>query len=417
MTCKKSTQTTIDDPQAGEGMYWDGVDSWDDGPLDLDIAEAVTGTLPLNNVDSGFVRLAGKSLGQTIIGGTGSGEDLVLETTSHGTKGSYFFAEDSSGTLLDCEADGDKLGITAAGVLKCDANPGGGSETNTLETDVPPNVENDQVFIGTGNGTGTWMDIPDCNNTTEKLDWNAGVPACVTDQTAGGVSEDAIGTTELDDGADTPGSGEYIRVDTGDQAGIEYRTDAEVLGDIGAAASTHGHTLAGVDFVDQGTTTTVLHGNASGNPAFGAVTSSDVDTSICKANGDDCDATQAELDALFSVAVTGFQIIIPNPVADQEYVLMLPPFTGTMTRIDCESFGGTSVTINLCDGEDIGDTDCTVSILDADETTELECTNSPTPDTGLNATGFEAYDKVSLVLAAVDGSVDQLTVMLTVTVD
>ena len=44
-----------------------------------------------------------------------------------------------------------------------------------------------------------------------------------------------MGTTELDDGADTPLTGEYIRVDTVDQAGIEYRTAAETLGDIGAA--------------------------------------------------------------------------------------------------------------------------------------------------------------------------------------
>jgi hypothetical protein len=35
-------------------------------------------------------------------------------------------------------------------------------------------------------------------------------------------------------------------------------------------------TLASSDFANQGTTTTVLHGNASGNPSFGAVTASDM---------------------------------------------------------------------------------------------------------------------------------------------
>jgi hypothetical protein len=39
----------------------------------------------------------------------------------------------------------------------------------------------------------------------------------------------------------------------------------------GKAAGTHGHTLAGVDFVNQGTTTTVLHGNAAGNPSWSQV--------------------------------------------------------------------------------------------------------------------------------------------------
>jgi hypothetical protein len=323
-----------------------------------------------------------------------------------------------------------------------------------------------------------------------------------------GASEDSIGTTEFDDGANTPLSGEYIRVDTVDQAGVEYRTDAEVLGDIGAAASTHGHTLEGVDFQNQGTTTTVLHGNAAGNPAFGAVTSSDVDSSICQSDSTGCDTTpdlgtpsaavldaattnleaadnnttqlastsfvqqeingaggtdlscssgqcnvdsavarlagpvftgdaqaetaaaddddtsiattayvQAEISEFHGVDVTGFQIIIPSPDVAYEYVVLLPPFTGTMTRVDCESFGGTSVTINICDGEDIGDDTCTTSILDSTASTTLECTTSPTADTSLNATGFGARDKVSLVLTAESGTVDQLTVMLTVTVD
>ena len=51
---------------------------------------------------------------------------------------------------------------------------------------------------------------------------------------AGSPGADSIGTAELDDDADTPLTGEYIRVDTVDQAGVEYRTVAEVLADIGA---------------------------------------------------------------------------------------------------------------------------------------------------------------------------------------
>jgi hypothetical protein len=175
-----------------------------------------------------------------------------------------------------CPSPGD-CSTTTAWERADDAS--GGSESNDLETDDPPNVENDEVYIGSASGVGSWVPVPDCNDTTQKLDWNAGVPVCVTDQTAG-VSEDAIGTTELDDGADTPGTGDYLRVDTVDQAGVEYRTTGQVLSDIGAAASTHGHTLAGVDFQNQGTTTTVLHGNAAGNPSFGAITSSDIDSSI-----------------------------------------------------------------------------------------------------------------------------------------
>lgn len=63
---------------------------------------------------------------------------------------------------------------------------------------------------------------------------------------AGGVGTDSIGTDELDDGADTATSGHYVRVDTVDQAGFEYRSPAEVLSDIGAAASSHNHAASEV---------------------------------------------------------------------------------------------------------------------------------------------------------------------------
>jgi hypothetical protein len=36
---------------------------------------------------TGYAKLAGRAGGQTIVGGTGSGDDLTLESTSHGTKG------------------------------------------------------------------------------------------------------------------------------------------------------------------------------------------------------------------------------------------------------------------------------------------------------------------------------------------
>lgn len=38
-------------------------------------------------VNSDFVKLAGRSGGQTVYGGTGSGDDLILNSTSHATKG------------------------------------------------------------------------------------------------------------------------------------------------------------------------------------------------------------------------------------------------------------------------------------------------------------------------------------------
>jgi len=48
-----------------------------------------------------------------------------------------------------------------------------------------------------------------------------------------------------------------------------------------------------------------------------------------------------------------------NTIAtSDEWVFRLTPFAATITRIECEAYGGTSYTIQLCVGEDIGDDTC-----------------------------------------------------------
>jgi hypothetical protein len=107
------------------------------------------------------------------------------------------------------------------------------------------------------------------------------------------------------------------------------------------------------------------------------------------------------------------QIILLDPDIADEIVFRLPPWTGTMTRIDCEAYGGTSVTINVCDGEDTGDDTCTTSIPGA----TMTCTTSGVNDTTLTNPGFVARDKLTLVLTAESGTVDSLEVFITATVD
>jgi len=55
----------------------------------------------------------------------------------------------------------------------------------------------------------------------------------------GSPGADSIGTSELDDGADTPLAGEWVQVDPGDTSQFNYRTDAELLSDVGAVAGAH----------------------------------------------------------------------------------------------------------------------------------------------------------------------------------
>ena len=110
----------------------------------------------------------------------------------------------------------------------------------------------------------------------------------------------------------------------------------------------------------------------------------------------------------------GFHVVIADPdPAAANYVLRLPPFAGTLTRIDCEAYGGTNVVINVCDGEDYLDDSCTTSIPNG----TMTCDTTGASEATLQATGFAIRDKVSLVLVSESGSVDRLEVYATVTVD
>lgn len=112
-------------------------------------------------------------------------------------------------------------------------------------------------------------------------------------------------------------------------------------------------------------------------------------------------------------------ILWAAPDTADEFTIRLPNFSGAINRIDCEAYGGTSFTINVCDGEDRGDDTCTTSILDATASTTLTCTTSGASDTALNASAvyFDAQDKVTLVITAVSGAVDQGEVILYVSED
>lgn len=64
-------------------------------------------------LSSSYALLAGRSGGQTLIGGTGSGENLTLQSTSHGTKGKILMG--SSGTELVVDDVNDRVGVGTAG--------------------------------------------------------------------------------------------------------------------------------------------------------------------------------------------------------------------------------------------------------------------------------------------------------------
>jgi hypothetical protein len=112
----------------------------------------------------------------------------------------------------------------------------------------------------------------------------------------------SAGTVALVNDLDTPGNNKVYGTDgsgvrgwqpqaaggnasypTPDAAGWWHSTGTGVYAwtvptytDVGAAAASHTHILASATFANQGTTATVLHGNASGNPSWGAIAESEV---------------------------------------------------------------------------------------------------------------------------------------------
>lgn len=84
-----------------------------------------------------YLLLAGRAGGQVAIGGTGSGDDLALQTTSHVTKGSYILSE-----------------LTTAGYVKTDAS---GVLSSTASLVIPVYSQDDEPDIP-NNTIALWVD-------------------------------------------------------------------------------------------------------------------------------------------------------------------------------------------------------------------------------------------------------------------
>lgn len=123
------------------------------------------------------------------------------------------------------------------------------------------------------------------------------------------------------------------------------------------------------------------------------------------ASGDDADSLLGS-DAPASLDTRArFQIFVLDPKIADQFTILLPLFTGPMSRVNCESIGGANVSIDLCDEEDAGDESPSPSILGA----PIVCTTPPTPYTS-SRTLFAAGNKASLVATAESENVDRLRV-------
>lgn len=100
-----------------------------------------------------YAMLAGRAGGQSVVGGTASGEDLAFSSTSHATKGSFTFG---SGVTID-ETSGDLSGKTFTSTVATGTAP-----LTVTSTTVVTNLNADQVdgqhgayYLARANHTGT----------------------------------------------------------------------------------------------------------------------------------------------------------------------------------------------------------------------------------------------------------------------
>lgn len=81
------TFRSVGSPSSGDTLFWDGA-KWVSSAPDTEITHSTVSGLTTGDAGhTQFVMLAGRAGGQTVQGGTASGEHLLLESTAHVTKG------------------------------------------------------------------------------------------------------------------------------------------------------------------------------------------------------------------------------------------------------------------------------------------------------------------------------------------
>lgn len=100
---------------------------------------------------------------------------------------------------LDACAGANEVVEYQSGTAVCISTPSGDPEVNDLEAIDPPNVEDDEVYVGTGTGAGEWILLPDCSSSGNALiyDQATNTWGCNTD-TGDKIEIDGVAATDPD---------------------------------------------------------------------------------------------------------------------------------------------------------------------------------------------------------------------------
>jgi len=114
-----------------------------------------------------YVHGAGRAGGQVIIGGTGAGDDLTLQTTSNAAKGSYLFSELTTNGFVKTSSGTGALSVSASVDLTTDVTGILPLENGGTELDAS-GVTNGQLLIG--NTTGNVFALATLSGAANEID-------------------------------------------------------------------------------------------------------------------------------------------------------------------------------------------------------------------------------------------------------
>ncbi len=156
-------------------------------PVEADISD-------LDHTDTSKLPLAGGTLtGEVVVDDLGlefAAGDALTDCSTYSATGGGIYYDDSEGKFKKCQDN----------VLTDLATPV--AEVNDLETDDPPNILDDEVYVGTSTGVGLFTALQNCTDGTQSLDWDGSAFVCNA-ITAGGTIDVQEEDSSVEATADT----------------------------------------------------------------------------------------------------------------------------------------------------------------------------------------------------------------------
>lgn len=89
-------------------------------------------------------------------------------------------------TMEEVDGSPSVTGVFTLRIDQADGFVGSSPGAGIFRIDWVPDVQDDEVFVGTGPGTYDFVAFPNCNDVTQKVDWTGSAWVCITDTGSGG---------------------------------------------------------------------------------------------------------------------------------------------------------------------------------------------------------------------------------------